>query len=133
MGTFGTPLRVIERGEGFYVRDADGNRYLDLLGGIAVTALGHAHPGRVSAIASQAAPPPQASTFFARAPPIPPAERLPHLSAAPLGSRAFLTTSGAEAMEAVFKTARKTGRTRIVALEGSFHGRSMGALARTGK
>lgn len=133
MGTFGTPLRVIERGEGSYVWDADGNRYLDLLGGIAVTALGHAHPGWVSAIASQAATLAQASNFFATEPQIQLAERLLQLSDAPLGSRVFLTNSGTEAMEAVFKMARKTGRTRIVALEGSFHGRSMGALALTGK
>ena len=133
MGTFGTPLRVIARGEGSYVWDADGNRYLDLLGGIAVTALGHAHPGWVSAIASQAATLAQASNFFATEPQIQLAERLLQLSDAPAGSRVFLTNSGTEAMEAVFKMARKTGRTRIVALEGSFHGRSMGALALTGK
>ena len=133
MATFGTPQRVLTRGEGSYVWDADGNRYLDLLGGIAVTALGHAHPGWVQAIASQAATLAQASNFFATEPQIALAERLLQLSDAPAGSRVFLTNSGTEAMEAVFKMARKTGRTRIVALEGSFHGRSMGALALTGK
>jgi acetylornithine aminotransferase len=133
MATFGTPQRVLARGEGSYVWDADGNRYLDLLGGIAVTALGHAHPGWVQAIASQAATLAQASNFFATEPQIALAERLLQLSDAPAGSRVFLTNSGTEAMEAVFKMARKTGRTRIVALEGSFHGRSMGALALTGK
>lgn len=133
MATFGTPQRVLARGEGSYVWDADGNRYLDLLGGIAVTALGHAHPGWVQAIASQAATLAQASNFFATEPQIQLAERLLQLSDAPVGSRVFLTNSGTEAMEAVFKMARKTGRTRIVALESSFHGRSMGALALTGK
>jgi acetylornithine aminotransferase len=133
MATFGTPQRVLARGEGSYVWDADGNRYLDLLGGIAVNALGHAHPGWVAAIASQAATIAQASNFFATEPQIALAERLLQLSDAPAGSRVFLTNSGTEAMEAVFKMARKTGRTRIVALEGSFHGRSMGALALTGK
>ena len=133
MATFGTPQRVLARGEGSYVWDADGNRYLDLLGGIAVTALGHAHPGWVAAIAGQAATLAQASNFFATEPQIQLAERLLQLSDAPAGSRVFLTNSGTEAMEAVFKMARKTGRTRIVALESSFHGRSMGALALTGK
>jgi len=133
MATFGTPQRVLARGEGSYVWDADGNRYLDLLGGIAVTALGHAHPGWVQAIASQAATLAQASNFFATEPQIQLAERLLQLSDAPVGSRVFLTNSGTEAMEAVFKMARKTRRTRIVALESSFHGRSMGALALTGK
>jgi acetylornithine/N-succinyldiaminopimelate aminotransferase len=133
MGTFGVPQRVLARGEGSYVWDADGNRYLDLLGGIAVTALGHAHPGWVKAIADQAATLAQASNFFATEPQITLAERLLQLADAPAGSRVFLTNSGTEAMEAVFKMARKTGRTRIIALEGSFHGRSMGALALTGK
>jgi acetylornithine aminotransferase len=133
MATFGTPQRVLARGEGSYVWDADGNKYLDLLGGIAVTALGHAHPGWVQAIASQAATLAQASNFFATEPQIALAERLLQLSDAPAGSRVFLTNSGTEAMEAVFKMARKTGRTRIVALDHSFHGRSMGALALTGK
>lgn len=133
MGTFGVPLRVLSRGEGSYVWDADGNRYLDLLGGIAVTSLGHAHPGWVQAIASQAATLAQASNYFATEPQVSLAERLLELSDAPVGSRVFLTNSGTEAMEAVFKMARKTGRTRIIALDSSFHGRSMGALALTGK
>ena len=133
MATFGTPQRVLERGEGSYVWDADGNRYLDLLGGIAVNALGHAHPAWVAAITAQAGTLAQASNFFATPPQIELAERLLELSDAPAGSRVFLTNSGTEAMEAIFKMARKTGRTRIIALEGSFHGRSMGALALTGK
>jgi acetylornithine/N-succinyldiaminopimelate aminotransferase len=133
MATFGTPQRVLERGQGNFVWDADGNRYLDLLGGIAVNALGHAHPTWVAAIAAQAATLAQASNFFATAPQISLAERLLELADAPDGSRVFLTNSGTEAMEAVFKMARKTGRTSIVSLEGSFHGRSMGALALTGK
>jgi len=133
MGTFGVPQRLIERGEGSYVWDADGNRYLDLLGGIAVTAVGHGHPAWVAAIAAQAGKLAQASNFFATEPQVALAERLLQVSDAPLGSRVFLTNSGTEAMEAIFKMARKTGHRRIIALEGSFHGRSMGALAMTGK
>ena len=133
MGTFGRPLRVLTKGEGSYVWDADGTRYLDLLGGIAVNALGHADPEWVAAIAQQASTLAHASNFFATEPQIALAERLIDISGAPEGSRVFLANSGTEANEAAFKIARRTGRTRILALEGSFHGRSTGALALTSK
>ena len=133
MGTFGRPLRVLTKGEGSYVWDADGNRYLDLLGGIAVNALGHADPEWVAAIAHQAATLAHTSNFFATEPQIALAERLLDITGAPAGSRVFLANSGTEANEAAFKMARRTGRTRIIALEGSFHGRSTGALALTSK
>lgn len=133
MGTFGTPLRVLSRGEGSWVWDADGNRYLDLLGGIAVNALGHAHPAWVAAIAHQAATLAQASNFFATEPQIRLAERLLDLSQAPPGSRVFFANSGTEANEAAFKMARRTGKGTIIALTHSFHGRSMGALSMTDK
>ncbi len=133
MGTFGRPQRVLARGEGSYVWDADGNRYLDLLGGIAVNALGHADPEWVAAIAAQAGTLAHASNFFATEPQIALAERLLDISGAPEGSRVFFANSGTEANEAAFKMARRTGRTRILALEKSFHGRSTGALALTHK
>ncbi|WP_062465423.1 acetylornithine transaminase [Demequina soli] len=132
MGTFGTPLRVLARGEGSWVWDADGNRYLDLLGGIAVNALGHAHPAWVAAITAQASTLAQASNFFATEPQIRLAERLLELAQAPHGSRVFFANSGTEANEAAFKMARRVGGT-IIALEGAFHGRSMGALSMTHK
>ncbi|WP_062523220.1 acetylornithine transaminase [Demequina silvatica] len=132
MGTFGTPLRVLARGEGSWVWDADGNRYLDLLGGIAVNALGHAHPAWVAAIAAQASTLAQASNFFATEPQIRLAERLLELAQAPAGSRVFFANSGTEANEAAFKMSRKVGGT-VIALEGGFHGRSMGALSMTHK
>lgn len=133
MGTYGAPMRVLARGEGSWVWDADGNRYLDLLGGIAVNALGHAHPAWVAALTAQASTLAHASNFFATEPQIALAERLLELSHAPAGSRVFFSNSGTEANEAAFKMARKTGRRTVIALEGGFHGRSMGALSMTHK
>lgn len=132
MATFGRPARVLVRGEGCYVWDADGKRYLDLLGGLAVNSLGHAHPLLTSAITAQLATLGHISNFFASGPQIALAERLIDLVGGS-GARVFLTNSGAEANEAAFKIARRTGRSKIVAAEGGFHGRTMGALALTGK
>jgi acetylornithine/N-succinyldiaminopimelate aminotransferase len=133
MNTFGPPKRVLVRGEGAYVWDADGNRYLDLLAGIAVNALGHAHPTLTAAISAQLGTLGHISNFFASPTQVALAERLLALADAPHGSRVFFANSGTEANEAVFKMARRTGRPRILALEGSFHGRSIGALAMTHK
>lgn len=133
MNTFGSPQRVLVRGEGCYVWDADGNRYLDLLAGIAVNALGHAHPFLTSAVTAQLATLGHVSNFFATAPQVSLAERVLELLGAPEGSRVFFTNSGAEANEGAFKLARRTGRAGMVAAEGAFHGRTMGALALTHK
>jgi acetylornithine/N-succinyldiaminopimelate aminotransferase len=133
MGTYGTPQRVLVRGEGAYVWDADGRRYLDLLGGIATNALGHAHPTLVGAVTAQLSTLGHISNFFASVPQVALAERLLALLDAPAGSRVFFANSGAEANEAAFKMARRTGRPRILALEGAFHGRTLGALALTHK
>jgi acetylornithine/N-succinyldiaminopimelate aminotransferase len=133
IGVFGTPQRVLVRGEGTRVWDADGREYLDLLGGIAVNALGHAHPDVVAAMTKQAGTLVHVSNFFATPTQIELAERLLQLAAAPEGSGVFFTNSGTESNEAAFKIARRTGRPRILALEKSFHGRTMGALALTHK
>ena len=133
MDTYGEPMRALVRGEGSYVWDADGNRYLDLLGGIAVNALGHAHPAWVNALTQQAQTLAHVSNFFATEPQIALAEKLIELAGAPAGSRVFFSNSGAEANEAAFQLARKTGRGTIIALEQSFHGRTMGSLAMTHK
>ncbi|HEY3436942.1 MAG TPA: acetylornithine transaminase [Actinotalea sp.] len=133
MNTFGAPRRVLVRGEGAYVWDADGRRYLDLLGGIAVNVLGHAHPTLTAAISAQLGTLGHVSNFFATPTQIALAERLLALSRADADSRVFFTNSGTEANEAAFKMARRTGRPRILALEGAFHGRTMGALALTHK
>jgi acetylornithine aminotransferase len=131
MNTFGTPRLVLSRGEGAYVWDEDGNRYLDLLGGIAVNALGHAHPALVDAVTSQLRTLGHVSNFFTTEPQVRLAERLLALLGAE--GRVFLTNSGTEANEAALKLTRRTGRTHLVAAEGSFHGRTMGALALTSK
>ncbi|MCL1872264.1 MAG: acetylornithine transaminase [Promicromonosporaceae bacterium] len=137
MDTFGPPQRVLVRGEGSYVWDADGKRYLDLLAGIAVNALGHAHPTLTAAISAQMGTLGHVSNFFGTPTQIALAERLLHLAQAPAGSRVFFTNSGTEALEAAFKMTRRVqpgGQTgRVLALEGAFHGRSMGALALTAK
>jgi len=130
---FGTPQRVLVRGEGCYVWDTDGNRYLDLLGGIAVNVLGHAHPFLVSALTAQLATLGHVSNFFTTPNQIALAERLLELLDAPPGSAVFFGNSGSEANEAAFKLSRRTGRTGLVAAEGAFHGRTMGALALTHK
>lgn len=132
MNTFGPPALALVRGRGAHVWDADGKEYVDLLGGIAVNALGHAHPALVEAVTTQLSTLGHVSNFFATDPQVALAERLHAL----LGwdeSRVFFSNSGAEANEAAIKLTRRTGRTRIVAAEGSFHGRTMGALALTSK
>ena len=131
MNTFGTPKRVFVRGEGPYVWDADGRKHLDLLSGLAVTALGHAHPAVLSAITSQLATLGHVSNFFATPAQVALAERLTAMVGAPGEAKVFFTNSGTEANEAAFKLTRATGRTKIVAAEGSFHGRTMGALSIT--
>jgi acetylornithine/N-succinyldiaminopimelate aminotransferase len=134
MNTFGPPRLVLTKGEGPYVWDAEGTRYLDLLGGIAVNALGHAHPALVSAVTQQLGTLGHVSNFFATQPQVALAERLLALLGLPEGGgKVFFTNSGTEANEAAFKLTRRTGRTHLVAMEGSFHGRTVGALALTSK
>jgi acetylornithine aminotransferase len=133
MNTFGTPKLVLVKGEGARVTDADGKVYLDLLGGIAVNALGHAHPALVAAVTGQMQTLGHISNFFASEPQVALAERLDAMVGGGAATRVFFTNSGAEANEAAFKLTRKTGRTHIVATEGAFHGRTIGALALTAK
>ncbi len=131
MNAFGPPKLVLTRGEGAHVWDEDGTEYVDLLGGIAVNALGHNHPALVDAVGDQLRTLGHISNFFASRPQIELAEKLLSL----LGStgKVFFTNSGAEANEAAFKMTRLTGRTHVVAAEGAFHGRTMGSLALTSK
>jgi acetylornithine aminotransferase len=131
MNTFGPPQTVLVRGEGAHVWDADGNQYLDMLAGIAVNALGHAHPAIVEAVTTQLTTLGHTSNFFATEPQVGLAEKLVELVGH--DARVFFTNSGTEANEAAFKATRRTGRTRVVVAEGSFHGRTMGALALTSK
>ena len=132
MNTFGPPKLTLVRGKGAHVWDADGKEYVDLLGGIAVNALGHGHPALVAAITHQLRTLGHVSNFFATEPQVELAETLLGLLDAGPG-KVFFTNSGAEANEAALKLTRRTGRTHLVAAEGSFHGRTMGALALTSK
>lgn len=133
LNLFGRPSLVLEHGDGAWVWDVEGRRYLDLVGGIAVNALGHNHPALVAAVSKQAGQLVHVSNFFTSVPQVELAERLLAISGAPEGSAVFLCNSGTEAIEAAVKLARRTGRTGIVAAEGAFHGRSTGALALTHK
>ncbi len=134
MNNYGTPPLALVRGRGAEVWDIDGRRYLDLLAGIAVNALGHAHPAIVEAVTSQLSTLGHTSNLYLTEPSIALAERLVDLLGLPAGgARALFCNSGAEAMEAAFKISRRTGRTRLVAAENAFHGRTMGALALTGQ
>ena len=133
MNNFGVPPVELVSGRGAVVTDADGKEYLDLLGGIAVNALGHAHPAIVRAVSDQVATLGHVSNFFTHPTVLTLAERLLDISGARDSGRVIFANSGAEANEAAFKIARLTGRPRIIAAEGAFHGRTMGALALTGQ
>ena len=133
----GDRLALFVRGEGAYVWDEDGRRYLDFLAGIAVNSLGHAHPVFVEAVASQAATLAHVSNYFATRPQLQLAARLKRLAGTGESGRVYFGNSGAEANEAAFKLARlhgaADGRPRVLALTNGFHGRTMGTLALTGK
>ncbi len=131
MNTFGPPRLALVRGEGAHVWDEDGREYVDFFGGIAVNALGHAHPALVEAVTTQLRTLGHVSNFFTSPQQVELAERL--LGLVDSDGRVFLSNSGTEANEAALKLTRRTGRTRLVAMEGSFHGRTMGSLALTSK
>jgi acetylornithine aminotransferase len=131
---YGTPSLSLVRGEGCRVWDADGNDYLDLVAGIAVSSLGHAHPAVVDAVSSQVRRIAHTSNLYLNEPGIALAERLVDLLGIPR-ARVFLCNDGTTANEAAIKTVRRARpqRTRFIAAERSFHGRSLGSLALTGK
>jgi acetylornithine/N-succinyldiaminopimelate aminotransferase len=134
MGSAPSPLALLDHGDGAYVWDADGNKYLDFLAGIAVNSLGHAHPVLVNALATQASKLVHVSNYFATAPQIELAETLRRITGAGDTGRVYFGNSGAEAMEAALKLSRLNGgRKRVLTLTNSFHGRTMGALSLTGK
>ncbi len=129
--TYGEPTLTLVRGSGATVWDDTGRAYIDLVAGIAVNALGHAHPAVVEAVSRQVATLGHTSNLVANQPSLTLAERLLGLTGR--DGRVFFANSGAEANEAAFKIARRTGRPTTVAAEGGFHGRTMGALALTGQ
>ncbi len=130
---YGTPPIALVSGSGCWVRDDSGAEYLDLLAGIAVNSLGHAHPAIVAAVTEQVATLGHTSNLAITEPALELSERLALMADPAGGARVFLCNSGAEANEAAFKLARLTGRQRMVAATSGFHGRTMGALALTGQ
>ncbi|MEO8816552.1 MAG: acetylornithine transaminase [Mycobacterium sp.] len=133
MNNYGTPPVALASGYGSVVTDVDGKSYLDLLGGIAVNVLGHRHPAVIEAVTGQLSTLGHTSNLYATEPGIALAETLVALLGADANARVFFCNSGAEANEVAFKLTRLTGRTKIVAAQGAFHGRTMGALALTGQ
>jgi acetylornithine/N-succinyldiaminopimelate aminotransferase len=133
MNNYGTPPVALASGDGAVVTDVDGNTYLDLLGGIAVNVLGHRHPAVIEAVTHQMATLGHTSNLYATEPGIALAEELVALLAADTQTRVFFCNSGTEANELAFKLSRLTGRTKLVAAQESFHGRTMGSLALTGQ
>lgn len=137
MNNYGTPALALASGAGAVVTDVDGNSYLDLLGGIAVNVLGHRHPAVIEAVTHQMATLGHTSNFYATEPGVTLAEELVALLGISdeMGTRARVCfcNSGAEANELAFKLSRLTGRTKLVAAQGGFHGRTMGSLALTGQ
>ena len=132
MSNYGTPSRTFVSGKGCVVKDDEGNSYLDFLAGIATNVLGHAHPAVIKAINSQTATLSHVSNFFAHPQGLRLAARLQKMTG-DLDARIFFCNSGAEANEAALKISRRTGRHKIVATQGAFHGRTMGALSLTGQ
>ena len=131
MDNYGTPPLALTSGEGATVTGADGRIYLDLLAGIAVNVLGHRPPAVIAAVTAQLDTLGHVSNLYATEPGIALAEELVDQLGVP--ARVFFCNSGAEANEAAFKLTRLTGRTRIVAAQNAFHGRTMGSLALTGQ
>jgi acetylornithine aminotransferase len=131
MNNYGTPPLALAGGDGAVVTDTDGKSYLDLLGGIAVNVLGHRHPAVIEAVTTQLNTLGHTSNLYATEPGIALAEKLVGHLGQP--ARAFFCNSGTEANEVAFKITRLTGRTKLVAAEGGFHGRTMGSLALTGQ
>jgi acetylornithine aminotransferase len=129
---YGKPAITLVKGRGIVVTDDDGKSYLDFLGGIATSILGHAHPAIVKAVTKQVSTLSHVSNFYAHPNAIALAEKLTKMTG-DKNAKVFFCQSGAEANEAALKLSRRTGKVRIVAAQGAFHGRTMGALSLTGQ
>jgi acetylornithine aminotransferase len=132
MTNYGTPSRTFVSGKGCVLKDDQGKSYLDFLAGIATNVLGHGHPAVIKAVTKQVSTLAHVSNFFAHPQGLLLASRLQKMTG-DVNARIFFCNSGAEANEAALKISRRTGRSRIVAAQGSFHGRTMGALSMTGQ
>jgi acetylornithine aminotransferase len=129
---YGSPTIALMKGKGIVVTDADGKQYLDFLGGIATNILGHAHPAIVKAVSKQVSVLSHVSNFYVHPNAVELAEKLASMTG-DKSAKVFFCQSGAEANEAALKLSRRTGKVRIVAAQGAFHGRTMGALSLTGQ
>jgi acetylornithine aminotransferase len=129
---YGKPSITLVNGKGLLVTDANGRTYLDFLGGIATSILGHAHPAVVKSITKQVSTLSHISNFYAHPNSIVLAEKLAKMTG-DKNAKVFFCQSGAEANEAAFKLSRRSGKVRVVAAQGAFHGRTMGALSLTGQ
>jgi acetylornithine/N-succinyldiaminopimelate aminotransferase len=129
---YGSPTIALVKGKGIVVTDADGKQYLDFLGGIATNILGHAHPAIVKAVTQQVSILSHVSNFYVHPNAVELAEKLASMTG-DKGAKVFFCQSGAEANEAALKLSRRTGKVRVVAAQGAFHGRTMGALSLTGQ
>lgn len=132
MANYGTPSRTFVSGKGCVLKDDQGKSYLDFLAGIATNVLGHGHPAVVKAVTKQVSTLGHVSNFFSHPQGILLASRLQKMTG-DVNARVFFCNSGAEANEAALKISRRTGKSRIVAAQGAFHGRTMGALSLTGQ
>jgi acetylornithine aminotransferase len=134
MGTYAAPSVTLVRGAGCRVWDDAGRSYLDLVGGIAVSSLGHAHPAVIEAVATQIGALAHTSNLYGNLPSLELAERLVSLlDIGDTDAKVFFCNSGTEANEAALKIARRTGRPQIIATEQAFHGRTLGSLSITGQ
>jgi acetylornithine aminotransferase len=131
LNNYGTPTIELVEGEGVVVKDSQGNIYLDFLSGIAVNALGHAHPAVIDAVSKQIRKLSHTSNFYANEAAINLAEKL--IAISNLDAKVFFCNSGAEANEAAIKLSRRTGKKSLIAANNSFHGRTMGSLSITGQ
>lgn len=129
---YGSPSIALVKGKGLVVTDADGKQYLDFLGGIATNILGHAHPAIVKAVSKQVSTLSHVSNFYVHPNAVELAEKLASMTG-DKSAKVFFCQSGAEANEAALKLSRRTGKVRVVAAQGAFHGRTMGALSLTGQ
>ena len=129
---YGSPSIALVKGKGLVVTDADGKQYLDFLGGIATNILGHAHPAIVKAVSKQVSILSHVSNFYVHPNAVELAEKLASMTG-DKSAKVFFCQSGAEANEAALKLSRRTGKFRVVAAQGAFHGRTMGALSLTGQ
>ncbi len=131
LSNYSSPNIQIVQGEGLYLKDSNGNIYLDFLSGIAVNALGHSHPSIIEAVSKQVRILDHVSNLYSNNVIEQLSEKISVISG--INGKIFFCNSGAESIEAALKLSRLTGRKKIVSLENSFHGRTMGALSITGQ